>query len=159
MVVQLLCMCIWPLKPLRFKIYNLKWSWVSSNCACLHYIHFEWEFCRVKEPSNTTDKETNLNKWMKKHSKSRYFYTKHVGSTQLNTYGRFWSNVLGSALHYHHQTRNEGISLRRMLFTLPETTRIYDLWHVMLAFYLSALSPDFPTQNYILKGHGMFRRQ
>lgn len=29
-------------------------------------------------------------------------------STELNTYGTFWSDLLGSAFHYHHQSTNWG---------------------------------------------------
>lgn len=44
-----------------------------------------------------------------------YGLRSHQISTQLNTYRRFWINVLHSALQHHHQNTKQGISLRRMV--------------------------------------------
>ncbi len=38
----------------------------------------------------------------------RYGLHSHHISTQLNTYGRFWTDVLDSALHHHHQNTKWG---------------------------------------------------
>lgn len=60
-------------------------------------------------------------------------------STQLNTWERFWSKVLDSALH-HIKTPNEGISFKRILFVPPDgatkrSTEPKFVTHLYLSWY------------------------
>ena len=54
----------------------------------------------------------------------KLIFHSHQSSTQLNTYGKFWSDMIGSALTTIIKPPNEGISLRKMQFIPPIELRI-----------------------------------
>jgi len=61
-----------------------------------------------------------VTQWFDEHEND---VSSHQISTQLNTYGRIWTDVLDSALHHHHQNQMREYLLEEWCSSLQKSSR------------------------------------